>query len=164
MMLIPRSTAALVFLALSACSPFAERAVVPEVWLATAPPVDRPDAGPCAATLVAAAVTATPGCWVDEKVANQTTSLTYACAGGAAVAPFDVDFVGSVSTDGRVDLGATSDFEWDDGCRWRSEQRIVGALSAGTLDYSYTEKPIAGEGCASAHCTASAQVAVQPGR
>jgi hypothetical protein len=121
-----------------------------------------PSEKPCTATLVASAATVTAGCWVDEKVSNQTTTLTYTCGGGPAVAPFGADFVGTVSADGRVEIGATTSFHWGDGCEWQSHQRIRGTLSSGSLLYTYSERPVSGTRCQPAHCTASAKVAVQP--
>jgi hypothetical protein len=159
-----RGTRALILVLVAACSRSSEHdaIAVRDAWPATDP--ESPKEKACTATLVASAVTATPGCWVDEKVGNQTTTLTYTCGGGPAVAPFSVDFVGTVAADGRVELAATTNFHWDDGCQWQSDQRIRGSLSAGTLTYAYKEKPTSGTRCAPAHCVASAKVAVQPSR
>jgi hypothetical protein len=79
-----------------------------------------------------------------------------------------VDFDGIVAADGRVDIGGTTSYQWADGCTWKSEQRIVGKLSSGRLDYTYREGPVSGTGCMSSHCVASAKVIVRspgaPGR
>jgi hypothetical protein len=160
-----RGAGVLILTVVAGCSrpsPEREARAVREVFPATDP--EEPKEKACKVTLVASAVTPTPGCWVDEKVSNQTTTLTYACGGGPAVAPFGVDFVGTVGADGRVELAASTSFHWDDGCQWHSDQRIRGSLPGGPLTYAYKEKPTSGTRCAPARCVASAKVEVQPAR
>jgi len=117
-----------------------------------------PDAGACTATLSAASVLRTPGCWVDEKVSNRSAVLSYPCGGGTATAGFAAPFSGIVTAEGQVDIGTTTTFSWDDGCTWKSEQRITGKLSSGTLSYTYREAPVKGARCSSSHCVANAKV------
>jgi hypothetical protein len=152
--------------ALSNCheSPWSDATAAPaSELLATmrTDPLDEPhDAGACTARLFVGAVTPSPGCWVDEKVGKRTGTLAYLCGGGAASTQLGVEFSGTVSATGQVDVAATTTFAWSDGCKWQSEQRITGRLSSGSLTYGYREAPIEGTHCQPAHCTASAKVSV----
>jgi hypothetical protein len=97
-------------------------------------------------------------CWIDERVSKTQGRLTYPCAGGAAEATFgEAVFTGELR-DGRADLALTTTFDFQDGCRWTSDQHITGRLATDHMDYAYSEAPLAGQsGCASA-CTAKGAV------
>ncbi len=107
-------------------------------------------------------ITPTPGtCWIDEKVSNHTTPLTWDCVTGAAEADFEVPFTGHVDKGGGVVIEAMTTFDWSDGCTWQSTQSIAGDLTTKSLDYSYSEHPISGSNCDPAYCTSKAAVVVE---
>jgi len=116
----------------------------------------------CGVLLTAGTVSPNPSsCWIDQKVGNQAALLHYRCGGGTAAAQFAVTFEGTV-LGGQVELTATTEFVWSDGCSWQSEQIISGQLASGGLQYTYREYPIRGSNCAVAYCTASTRVLVVP--
>ena len=169
-----RITAVAVFAA-AACGGRTEL-VVPEALDASPLDANLPDAtaphdaeaepaerDPCDVTLSVGDVTATAGCWIDEKVSHRTAQLQWACEAGAAEADFGVPFYGTVQEpSSALSLVATTTFHWwGDGCTWQSTQVIDGDLSSGALQYGYSEKPIQGTNCAPAYCTGSAVVSVQ---
>ncbi len=115
----------------------------------------------CSATLSVGTVNMTPGCWIDQKVSDQTVVLAWACDGGAAEANFGVPFVGTVDeSTGSVSLTATTTFPWCDGCTWQSKQTIEGTLQSGALEYAYSEMHIQGTNCAPEICHGWAVVSV----
>lgn len=119
------------------------------------------DAGGCHVLLAVGTVKPQPAsCWIDQKVGNQVATLVWDCSSGEARADFAVPFTGTVKS-GMVEITATTHFSWSDGCQWRSNQRIDGMLSSGSLTYHYSEEPIEGTGCAPAYCKATAPVLVQ---
>ena len=122
---------------------------------------DAGDAG-CAVTLSVGTIVPTPSsCWIDQKVSNVTTTLSWDCKTGAAEADFDVPFEGTVDPNGNVSIQATTTFPWSDGCTWESAQVIAGQLSSKALTYSYSEHPIQGTSCAPDYCKSTATVSVQ---
>ena len=87
--------------------------------------------------------------------------LVFHCDGGAAEARFGAARFRGAIRHGVLDVVMTAPFDWDDGCKWASEQHLRGRLSVGTLEYTYTEAPLhAQDGCAPP-CAARAQVSVQ---
>jgi hypothetical protein len=103
-----------------------------------------------------------PTCFVDAKVQDRPGELTYPCGGGKADARFPGSVFQGAVTSGRLDVSLTTRFDWEDGCKWASEQHISGPISARTLEYTYTEGPLPGqEGCMGS-CTARAKVRVRP--
>ncbi len=105
-----------------------------------------------------------PDCYLDNKVTNGEVGRVMQCAGsssGAAIAVFErATFVGKL-TGGYLDVckSTTYDIPEGDRCTWRTEQRLSGALSDGTLAFSYSEGPVAGRKCTLA-CQARAAVDV----
>ncbi len=91
------------------------------------------------------------GCWADTVIQQGGTgTLTYPCAGGAAVATFDDGRTmgGLVDASGDVQLCAqTAYLDTDTSCDWSSEQTLTGLLAAGQLVYNYDETPTSGDGC-----------------
>lgn len=100
-------------------------------------------------------------CFIDARVRDKGGELTFPCRGGDAEARFPgAHFRGRVSG-GELDVSLQTTFDFEDGCRWVSEQHIRGSVLGADLDYAYTEAPAPGQsGCASA-CTARAKVAVR---
>ena len=136
-------------------------ATVPRPALTVAAP-STPQADFCAADIYVTSITSDPlGCFLDVRVRDEAGELTFPCEGGDAQARFPhVYFRGRASGD-VVDLTLQTTFDFVDGCRWTSEQNIRGSVSAGELDYAYTEAPAPGQSdCASA-CTARAKVTVR---
>lgn len=99
-------------------------------------------------------------CFIDARVRDKVGELVFPCAGGAAEARFSgARFQGSVSR-GMVDVSLSTSFDFEDGCRWVSQQHLSGPASGPELEYTYTEAPAPGQrGCASA-CAAQARVTV----
>lgn len=153
--------------ALIACSP-AERlppvivvdAPAPAPALVVAAPSSRTD-DTCAAVIEVQQVAANrPTCFVDARVRNEAGELRFPCEGGDAEARFaGAHFLGRASGD-EVDVTLQTTFDFEDGCRWVSEQRIRGSLSANELDYTYTEAPAPGQSGCTSPCAARAKVAV----
>jgi hypothetical protein len=116
----------------------------------------------CSVTLSVTNVAITSGCWIDERVSHQNAVLRFPCIGGVAEADFGATFSGTVAEPSTAtSLSASTTFWWSDGCRWQSEQRIEGELSAGALRYTYSEMPIQGTSCDPATCVGNADVEVQ---
>jgi hypothetical protein len=119
------------------------------------------EAATCTRTLVAAPVdTSAETCWVDAVVTEEAGVLTFPCDGGSATATFgDRSFYGVVDGD-DVELCATTEFEWSDGCSWLSAQHISGTLSSGQLEFSYTEAPEAEQADCDAACDAATTISM----
>jgi hypothetical protein len=101
------------------------------------------------------------GCFVDVVVADgDRGTLRFDCNGGAAEATFGTHvFAGSFDR-GRIDICTGTSFDYSDGCRWNSAQRIQGPLAT-ELRFDYVESPAPGQsGCAS-RCSATARVLVE---
>jgi hypothetical protein len=133
--------------------------LVAEASPAATPPPERSPT--CSALLTVKQVDAdSSSCVIDTRVRDNAGELVYPCEGGEANARFfQAHFRGSV-TAGVVDVALSTTFDFEDGCRWISEQHITGPVSATTLEYRYTEAPAPGQsGCAPA-CTARASVGV----
>jgi hypothetical protein len=99
-------------------------------------------------------------CFVNQHVENQTTTLTFPCAGGAAEAKFGGHlFKGTV----QGDVLALKDIEQFvfNSCQWESTEKIEGNLATTTVKYSYTERPL--QSCTDTPCTASGNLAVTAG-
>jgi len=138
------------------------------VTTAVAPPAAGPvsdtthPGSRCESQLSVGPVQTRPGCQIDERVSQQTTTLSHPCSGdGPASAAFaDAVFEGGVNG-GELDIAIETVFDFSDGCRWRTKQRIQGPLGAGALSYSYEEQPEPGQrGCAEG-CVASATAQVR---
>lgn len=101
-----------------------------------------------------------PGGFVDV-VARGDGSLVSGCDGvGRVEARFgDRIYRGSRSGD-LVGLCIQTEFDYADGCRWRSSQRLEGDLSTGVLSLTYREEAIAGTSCFPP-CTADSVVRVR---
>ena len=116
----------------------------------------------CTATLAVDAVQTRAGCTIDERVSGRQATLQYGCGDGPATAAFGESvFQGAVSQ-GVLDLSIETIFDFTDGCRWRSKQRIAGPIGGGALRYEYDEQPDPGQtGCA-AGCSADGAVQLLP--
>jgi hypothetical protein len=112
----------------------------------------------CRLSLSVGPVQVRPGCTIDQRVGGRTAELVYPCDGGAARVTFgDTTFVGHVAN-GEVDVSTETTFPFSDGCRWRTKQRIAGALGGGPLQYTYEERPDPGQSGCAAGCDATAIV------
>jgi hypothetical protein len=99
-------------------------------------------------------------CFIDARMRDQTGELLFPCDGGPAVARFrGARFEGTVQSE-QVDLTLRTSFDFDDGCRWGSDQRIHGSLLSPTLGYTYNEAPEPGQSGCSRACTAEATIVV----
>lgn len=87
-----------------------------------------------------------PGGFVDVAAVGDGT-LVWECDGARAEARFgDRAYRGTRSGD-RVALCIRTEFDYADGCRWESRQRVEGDLGGEGLTLTYRERPIAGLDC-----------------
>lgn len=100
-------------------------------------------------------------CYVNTQVESKTSKLEFPCAGGAATVTFGTQtFTGKVNGD-LVHLKNVETFNYG-GCPWESTQTIDGDVTTGSLDYSYTEKPLTT--CPDQYpCTANGSLAAEGG-
>ncbi len=102
-------------------------------------------------------------CQLDEQISKGPGRLRHPCSGDGPV-ELEVGtqrFSGSL-VGGKVALELTTELDWDDGCHWETHQTVTGLMRGSTLRWSYTEKPVRGQGCFAA-CTASADLKVTTG-
>jgi len=126
----------------------------------TAPSASVAVAGPqqCQTTLAVGVVQTRAGCQIDERVSGQTAVLSHACGDGPASVGFaDAMFQGNV-VGGVLDVSIETEFDFTDGCHWRTKQRIEGTLASGALQYGYEERPDPGQSGCARGCLANAQV------
>ncbi len=96
-------------------------------------------------------------CWVDSPLKEgQPGQLELACGDGAATLTFPSGVFVGTNTDCNLDLTLATQFDFVDGCKWESTQKIVGYME-GQVSYTYSEKPIAGSQCATP-CTVDAKL------
>jgi hypothetical protein len=100
-----------------------------------------------------------PTCWVDAKVRAGDEGRLMKCASGAVAVFSRFSFAGTWG-EGGIDTCLRTEFPYEDGCRWETMQRMRGGPSS--IEYTYAEKPIAGERCAPSWCRARADVEVLP--
>jgi hypothetical protein len=98
-----------------------------------------------------------PTCWVDAKVHAGDQGRLLRCASGAVAVFSRVSFGGAWRDDG-IDTCLRTQFRYSDGCTWETMQRMRGGPSI--IEYTYAERPIAGDSCAPNTCTARADVEV----
>lgn len=100
-------------------------------------------------------------CFVDTVVKEGAFGeLAVDCSGGAAEATFgDHVFRGSFDGD-QVDICTGTSFDWSDGCRWDSSQRVQGSIGSGEVRFDYTEAPAPGQTRCLTPCTATARVLI----
>ncbi len=109
---------------------------------------------------VAAVKKSSEACWIDAPSAGAAGTFNYACEGGQAeVRIGKYAYRGSVK-DGVLEYSLKTEFDWSDGCHWKSEQHLQGSVD-GPLQYSYREMPVSGKSCLSA---CSAQGTYEVGR
>ncbi len=142
---------------------------IPPLGSASAPreaPPSRPTS--CTARLSAEAIQTAEGCQLDERISRGAGELSFPCNGdGAIEAVFGEHRFEGRLTNGLVNLAPTPEPDWQDNCRWETQQDLRGKMkveggSAQTtkLYWTYSEKPIRGERCYSA-CVARAAVVVE---
>jgi hypothetical protein len=112
------------------------------------PRPDRPaQSGPlqrqeCTRKLAAAELEKEEGCVVDEQVTAEPGILRYPCGDGAAEARFRQSIFRGEVRGGDLELRFEHEFQFVDGCRWHSVERIVGTLARLKLHYSYDDAPL----------------------
>lgn len=117
--------------------------------------------GDCAPALLVTEINSSMAdCFVDTLPVGSRGELRYPCGGGPVTATFGPIAASGTVANGFVELGASTAFVWDDGCTWETTQRLAGALSAGTLSYTYSESTVSGSDCARP-CTASGTIRVE---
>ncbi|APR78419.1 Flagellar hook-length control protein FliK [Minicystis rosea] len=124
------------------------------------------EVGDCKPVLeVTGSTPSSPNC-IDFPVEKGSMGLIeFPCGGGLVTAQLgSVTFSGNVQN-GEVFLEGIAVVSAPDNCLWQTTHHIVGKLSSGQLDYSYTEKVIDNQGqpfCWSP-CTESGTVKIQWG-
>lgn len=98
-----------------------------------------------------------PSCFIDTPVVGGAIGIGSCTGGGARIEFGDVVFVGGFDGD-RIDVCSATTFDWSDGCRWGSAQRIVGSVKSGTLSFTYNEAPLPGETGCVVPCSANAVI------
>lgn len=101
----------------------------------------------------------TPSCagsFVDVAAQGEGM-LVFECDGSRAEARFGPRVYRGSRVGDAVALCIRTEFDYVDGCRWQSSQRIEGSLSAPSLALTYREIAIGGVGCFPP-CTADAVV------
>jgi len=100
-------------------------------------------------------VLSSPNCWVDAVVQKGLPELLQGNA-GPVIRFGEVEIPLRREGDRFVATYRTS-FEFEDGCKWDTEQHLSGSLEDRKFSFRYTERPRPGQrGCAPA-CTASAE-------
>lgn len=97
-----------------------------------------------------------PGGFVDVAARGEGT-LVWECGGSRAEARFGERTYRGTRTGDDVALCIRTEFDYADGCRWESSQRLEGELSGEALTLTYRERSIAGMDCFPP-CTADAIV------
>jgi len=114
----------------------------------------------CTAEMKIKRVNARRGCYLDVTKGSKGT-LEWACGGGRArVTMGEHTYTGTIKDD-RVELSATTEYEFRDSCRWRSDQYITGSLKSGKLDFRYTEEPLPGQHRCARACKGKGRVTVK---
>lgn len=144
----------------------AGRDVTTDAFTPPSPICVAPDGGvgatSCRRALRVLAITkSSPSCFVDTIVKEgDRGTLVFDCNGGGAEIAFGTHTMTGSFDGRRVDTCTGTSFDFSDGCRWNSAQRIQGDI-AGDLRFDYAESPAPGEqGCLSP-CSASAVVVVE---
>lgn len=100
------------------------------------------------------------GCFVDTPKRGSAGKATFRCRGGKThVVLGRHAFDGTVAR-GQLEALATSEFEFSDGCVWKTRQEVSGRLADGKLTYRYSERVVSSDGSCATPCTASGTVAV----
>jgi hypothetical protein len=98
-----------------------------------------------------------PGGFVDVAAQGDGV-LAWECMGDRAEARFgDRAYRGTRSGD-RVSLCIRTEFDYVDGCRWQTSQRIEGDTTGAALGLTYREIAISGDGSCFPPCTADSVV------
>jgi hypothetical protein len=105
------------------------------------------------------AVLSCPGGFADVVAAGDGT-LVAECDGPRVEARFGDRTYRGTHTGDRVTLCIQTEFDYVDGCRWQSSQRLEGDLASGELALSYREMSILGTMCFPP-CSADARVLVR---
>jgi hypothetical protein len=123
-----------------------------------------PATGRCSVRLVAARIEkSSPGCYLDEHITGASGGvLQYPCNGdGPAEATFGTQKYTGKIEHGDVELEASTELDWEDGCRWGTDAVITGSVVIGNhgelarkrLAWKYRDRVITGNQC-SGLCTA----------
>jgi len=99
-----------------------------------------------------------PSCYVDTLIRENASGVLLRCPSGAAIEFNNATFLGTLGSNGDVDVCTGTKFPFTDGCTWQSTQRIRGPSSH--MVFQYKETPIEGRGCAESSCTMRAIVQV----
>lgn len=114
----------------------------------------------CTVKLELTKVKTRPGCFVDTPKRGSTGKATFRCRGGETHVVLGRHTFDGTVEGGELEALATSEFEFSDGCVWKTRQEVSGRLTDGELAYHYTERVVSSDGSCASPCTASGTVAV----
>ncbi len=130
----------------------------------------------CTFRLISGPITkSSPTCYLDEHITEKPGVLRYACRGGNAEAVFgehgEQTYRGTVSSQGEINITASGELDWEDGCRWGTTAIISGWVplhnvdnvtrrvdeTDGKLEWTYSDRVLSGNAC-SGVCYANTQL------
>ena len=120
------------------------------------PPAAALDAGtqaqsePCRLDIAFLSLDINVLCHIDSHV-KEYGQLQAPCREGDARAVFGEGeraqrFTGRVAQ-GQLNLRSRTEYDFDDGCHWETEQTLTGAVDSGQLRFTYRERPVRGQHC-----------------
>jgi hypothetical protein len=130
--------------------------------VAIAPPTLAAQGEPqCTVKLELTKLRTRAGCWIDAPKRGATGVARFTCRGGATKVTLGPHtFTGTVKK-GVLSTQATSEFEFSDGCVWRTRQSVEGKLGSGSLTYTYSERVVKSDGSCASPCAARGTVDVE---
>ena len=114
----------------------------------------------CSVALELTSVTTRAGCWIDAPRKGARGTAQYTCRGGSTRVTFGPHTFRGKITKGTLHAEATSEFEFEDGCVWRTSQSVQGALADKKLRYAYTERVVKSDGSCASPCSAKGDIRV----
>jgi len=113
----------------------------PRVPTPTSPATPAP-AAPATCTLAvdASPTIVPPSCFIDDRMGGKRGTLLYPCDGdGEAKLVLGDMSIPAVVQDGELSATVTTEFDWQDGCHWRTFQSARGSVAGKVLVVEYRE-------------------------
>ncbi len=97
----------------------------------------------CSVNVAVSDTVVSPTCVIHDKMGGRTGTLQYPCDGdGEALLALNRSKpIPAVVRGGELTATITTEFDWDDGCHWRSIQTARGVLADKVLVVQYREAP-----------------------
>lgn len=130
------------------------------------PPVATPTpAAPvmCSATVAVSDIVVPPSCSIDDKLGGRTGTLQYPCDGDgdARLVLNRSDPIAASVQNGALSATVVTEFDWSDGCHWRTFQTVRGAITGKAFVVEYREEPDPASTPCAPPCEGQAQMFVQ---